>query len=115
MDRKTYGVSETVYYASVNGVEDRWNQQYPPHDQAPHYARHRETGLRIAQAMASDSPPTPDNLAEIIGNKSWTHPVCVGCFKPKLKVVAVNTLEPHENNALCLKCLVSKLEVAKLD
>lgn len=60
---------------SAQGVADRWRNQY-----------HGKDGwLRVARGSSQDTydrimdlgeAPDPEKVAEIIGNKSWTHPVC---------------------------------------
>lgn len=61
-----------VVIASAKGVADRFAKQYsdgrfPAHQQ------------KIAALVALGDKAEPDDVAEVIGNKSWTHAQCISC------------------------------------
>lgn len=60
---------------SAQGVADRWRQQYHGKDGWVRVARGSSEEI-YNRIMDLGEAPDPAKVAEIIGNKSWTHPTC---------------------------------------
>lgn len=65
----------TLEGPSALGVADRWRQTY--HNKGEWGGTARGSAKDIYDALCALGPsPDPEKAAEIIGNKSWTHPSC---------------------------------------
>lgn len=60
---------------SAQGVAERWRSQYHSKDGWCRVARGSSQDI-YDRIMDLGDAPDPEKVAEIIGNKSWTHPVC---------------------------------------
>lgn len=91
----------------IDGVADAWKDQYFQ------YLRQKIPGWQTKKAIldalrALPTTATEDNIADIIGNRSWTAIRCDECDKDVSSAVEMgDPMEYHEgNNArLCRDCL----------
>lgn len=89
----------SVQIASARSVADRWASQYQhPVDGWRDQGR-KKTYDDIA---ALGENPAIDSVAEIIGNKSWSHIYCDGCGSYVERAVSIGEYEPK---AYCKTCI----------
>ena len=84
--------------ASAEDVYDRWREQYKG-ERSSTTAKLKELG------------PTgdPNEVAEAIGNRSWTHPQCLSCGE--YVSVAVEFFDGYDSEAaICKECLQAGME-----
>lgn len=86
----------TIRRASTRGVVERWSRQYPADKGV---GGHHDTTRKLA---AMPLTATPNELAAVIGNKSWTHLSCAGCRDYADVAVQVGD---SDGALLCLDCI----------
>ena len=97
-----------VGIASARGVAERWRQQYQ-----------QKTGWTdtisgstqeiYEQLIKLGDGADPDEVAAIIGNKSWTHPYCTSCETYVERAAVLDALD--QMTVLCKTCLEHALKV----
>lgn len=60
----------------ITNIADRWASQYPP-DKYPDDTRWGQVRQKLAKLDVETA--TPNDVANIIGNKSWSHVSCSEC------------------------------------
>ena len=86
--------------AKALDVAERWRAQYQNEDKT---WRSTVTGdTEIVYNKLLMCPNDPDQIAAIVGNKSWTHTYCNGCSE----YVKVSVIY-GEDTKLCRNCLAS--------
>ena len=58
--------------------------------------------------VALGDKPRPDAVAEIIGNKSWSHISCAGCQAEVERAVSIGE---YESRAYCPTCIAEAAEI----
>ena len=99
MKFEKHGKILIIAVASCEGVPERWRSQYPPEK----YADDTRWGQVSAKIDRIDPKTiTPDELAAIIGNKSWTHPRCSvhGEFVDRVLLV-----DDNSDICICAECM----------
>lgn len=87
----------------INTVAKRWKKQYLGYDPSQ---THTE--------LMALSNPTEKQIAEVIGNQSWTANTCTEC-EQSVEVVVLFGYEPNYDSwscKLCLECLQKALSLA---
>lgn len=97
------GISIAV--ASGRGVADRWREQY----------LHRTNGWgNTASGPAKDiheklcalgQNPTPEQVADVVGNKSWSYLSCSGCNEYIKRAVQFSDSWSEDCILLCDSCV----------
>jgi len=92
----------------ANGIVKRWKKQYPNN-------AYGDDKLVIRnKLMALGSNPNPDDIDEVIGNKSWTRvPDCDECGATVDAVVEVGETPDYESSTanICKGCLFKALSL----
>ena len=86
-----------IMEASVDGVYERWKEQY-------------KDGRNATTAKLKEFGPNgdPNEVAAIIGNKTWTHAQCLSCGEYTLRVIEF--FDGYEGTAsICKECLEAGL------
>lgn len=85
--------------AKIVGVADAWRKQYP----VAQYPDDDPKG-KIRRALDAIDPAamTPDQVAQIIGNKSWSHISCDECGQYGERGVS---LGEYDAKTYCTSCL----------
>jgi hypothetical protein len=92
-------------------VAERWRRAY-----------HRDDGRWLANRLSNASDiynnlialgtdPTPDDIALVIGNKSWTHLSCEACPGEFLELAQLRPESDCHTFRLCRGCLTRGLAV----
>lgn len=83
---------------------DRWYNQYKDRLHGyPHSAS--KTNNTIYNELCALDNPTPESVAAIIGNDSWTRIVCSACNDDKMPaVVAIDVTHGEYATHICEKC-----------
>lgn len=89
----------SIAIASAKGVAERWETQYP---EGRWGDEKREIGKKL---IALGANAAADAVANIIGNKSWTHALCASCNEYHDEAVAFREDEVF----VCHSCLRSAL------
>lgn len=92
----------TIVKASGSGVADRWARQYQREN-----GTWIDTELAKSQAIhqklcALGDNPKPRDVADIIGNKSWSFISCDGCSDYVEVAVEIGQ---HETHTFCATCI----------
>lgn len=96
----------------IRGVAEKWRRQYAPFDETHvvlFSARHGHTELRpkrvIYEELLALDPETAtaEDVNRIIGNDTWTSPVCEECGSITDAVVVVEGEDA--NVSLCFPCV----------
>lgn len=91
--------------SQVRTVADRWADQY-------RYWDHDAEKVAIGAALRALDPETatPDDVAIIIGNRSWACPTeCDGCGEAFDAVVRVGEEPDYRTCVLCIGCVRAAL------
>lgn len=98
-----------IRVASGRNVAERWRSQY----------QHPKDGWSLTSAggakekyeriCALGVAPDPEAVAEIIGNKSWTHIDCSGCGESVARAVSYGSDYSEHETILCEPCLADGL------
>lgn len=85
-------------------VADRWKAQYSKGGKGKHW---RSTasgcgGEVYDQLIALAEKPKADEVDKIIGNNSWTHFMCDGCYKQKPHGIMIGTQDREIH--ICDEC-----------
>jgi hypothetical protein len=94
-----------VRFASGRGVAARWHSQYCDGGKwrmTPTSVKGRSSEQVYNDLCALGENPDIDKVAEIIGNKSWTHISCDGCPDYVERAISIGE---HEPKAYCPTCL----------
>ena len=85
--------------ASARGVQQRWKDTYQGTGKPM-----SETWSKIYdQLVELGENPALDKVAEIIGNKLWSHITCDGCSDYVERAVAIG--DDQESRAYCETCI----------
>lgn len=76
----------------IEEVADKWRAQYPD--------SHQETYNELLKLNSETA--TPEKIAEIIGNNSWTMLICNQCKRDVEAVVTVGAYPDYETSTACL-------------
>jgi hypothetical protein len=95
----------SIVVAEGRGVAERWRKQYQhPRDGWGNTASGNSKDV-YEKLCALGPNPSPDSVAEVIGNKSWAHLDCIGCSEYALKAVRVGSGSYGEDALLCPDCI----------
>lgn len=101
----------SVLHATGRGAAERWASQYGPE------WRPTSTGPSMdihAKLCALGPNPSIKDVAEVIGNKSWSYLSCDGCGDDVEKAVQIGSSDyGAEVKKYCLTCLREALSVAE--
>lgn len=88
------------------GIAERWRTQYErPNGNWPVTAH--GSSMDIHEALcALGEDPDPDDVAKIIGNKSWSYHSCSGCGDYYHRLVEIGE---YEQKSYCKTCLTEAL------
>ena len=103
-----------VWVASAEDVAERWHNQHHIGGLWRKIAS-GDTGAVYDKLVALGSDPAVADADKVIGNKSWTHICCDGCFEYTTIAAAIGE---YEAKTYCLKCLragVKLIEQAERD
>lgn len=106
-DTRSFGTKITIAFKSGRGVAGAWAKQYE--------GTKDKDKAAITEALKSVPGDDPDKMAEIIGNKTWTHPHCDSCSQFVDQAWSIG--EYGERNLVCPDCLrlaLSYMEPAAL-
>lgn len=96
-----------IRHAAQSGVAERWRSQYQhPKDGWTNTAS-GNSGVIYSKLCELGQNPTPQQVADIIGNKSWSFVCCDGCSEYIEKAVEIGEYEPK---AYCETCLREALQ-----
>ena len=87
--------------ASGRGVTEKWHRQYGIENSWPNTVS-GSSKATYDKLVGLGADPTADAVAEVIGNKSWTHPYCRGCEE---YVAVVMAFGDDERAHVCGRCL----------
>lgn len=88
-----------IAVASAVGVAERWATQYPARD----YPGERQEITKRLREMGDKADP--DEVAKVIGNKTWTHPSCGSCGQDVKRAVVFNRYDTEL--FVCEACMES--------
>lgn len=93
-----------VVVPNARGVAERWRSAYQHGDR---WTRTVSGDCEQIYNKLCDlgKSPDPDMVAGIIGNKSWTHQHCSGCFAEENQMVSFGTDYSDNEVILCKACL----------
>lgn len=93
--------------SSIKAVPDMWDRQYKNTKNKQHII----TGIRLRSLDLETC--TPDDIAVIIGNKSWTHLCCDECENDVNAVVELGQEPDYESRTarVCLDCVKNALSL----
>ena len=85
----------------IRGVADKWRKQYDPSSEAAVINKWKQL-----DALDKD-PASVDDVARIIGNKSWTRITCHECKNDVSEAVEVGEPPDYESNTavICRSCM----------
>ena len=93
-----------IVTASADGVAERWFKQYRKEIEAPPRRTTTRDPIDIYnQLCALGTNPSIDAVAEVIGNKSWTHIFCAGCTE--YVTVAIELGNYDDTRQYCCDCI----------
>lgn len=89
----------------IQGVAAAWGQQYR------HYSEGDKRDITIKLEALDGNTATPEDVANIIGNKGWTSIKCDECGRVVIEAVRMGEEPDYESHTahLCLQCLVNAL------
>lgn len=87
----------------IQMLPERWHHTYPDGKFRP------ETYSKII----SLKNPTEDEIAALIGNRSWTSLVCNSCRKEVDEVVSMDVTSGEYATYMCRDCLQKALDLLK--
>ena len=103
----------SISVANARGVADRWRASY--------YDKNGKWGNTVSgsaekvydKLCALGHNPDIEKVAEIIGNKSWSHLTCIGCGEYVVKAVSFG--EDYDSRAvlLCEPCVNDAAQAMK--
>jgi hypothetical protein len=101
-----------VNVASTRGVAERWAESYQhPKDgwrESP--LAGGKTAKQIHSELCKLGPsPSLDDVANVIGNKSWGHITCDGCNDQVEVVAAIGDYEAKQYCKVCLQEAIAAL------
>lgn len=93
----------------IKTVADRWDLQYP----RP-YSRDKD---EIGNMLRLKNPKSEDEIAIIIGNRSWTSLICDECKLEHDVVIRLGEEPAYESSTayICKSCLKKALKMIKHD
>jgi len=101
----------TAEEISVNAV-DRWRKSYADWEPQRKFA---DGKTKKQNDDAFDQiEHTPDAIAAIMGNKSWTHPQCTFCGNYCDKVISVKDEWDDKSTEICKTCVSKISTLAKM-
>lgn len=98
----------TVVHANPGSVAERWWSQYK-------YSERGSTGgvgdkiLIYDELIALGPMPSAEDVARVIGNKSWSYLMCDGCNSYELTLVSIGE---YEAKSYCKTCIAEANQVA---
>lgn len=96
--KRTVGFAVTVVLASAEGVAKRYHHKYENDERF-------KDKVALLWTLEEEGAPV-ERFAEVIGNKSWTHPFCDCCSEYVDRAIEFNS-----NTTACGKCLQHALRV----
>jgi DNA-directed RNA polymerase subunit M/transcription elongation factor TFIIS len=87
----------------IRTVLERWKNQYP------------DSKKDIAKKLEQTKPKTEDEVADIIGNRSWTTQHCYECGKDKDIILQLGEEPDYESATtyICAECLQKAVNLIK--
>ncbi len=102
------------YVAVVRGdscsrIAHRWHSQYCQSGVWSNNVNGSTEAIYNAIVYLGDDA-TPDQIAAVIGNQTWTHLSCYGCATYQVRMVAIG--DDDEAKSYCLQCLAEAYALA---
>lgn len=101
-----------ILVASVEGVAERWRNQYQDVNRVLATGENASEIQRKLDALKPDADPAL--AAKIIGNQGWTHPMCDCCEKHVGIVAEIGRFEHRKSVCMdCIEFLIKELRQYK--
>ena len=91
-----------IRVATGRGVADRWREQYYKADGTWVRTSIGDSEEKYNALCDLGPTPTPQQVADVIGNKSWSYLDCSGCHGDFEAVVEI---DEHQDFTLCESCI----------
>lgn len=95
------------------GVAQRWFNQYHRHggDWRAFSANGSTAGEIYDRLLALGHTPSRDDVAAVIGNKSWSYVTCDSCRDEVSEVVAIGDELELSKRSYCRTCITEAMEL----
>ena len=97
----------TVVYSNTTGVAARWREQYEERLSRWYDDNKKEIYKKL---LALGENPDREDVAKIVGNKSWSYLTCDGCQESEAALVSIGE---YEAKNYCKTCLAESNQIAK--